>query len=178
MNNNVTDRFGITAGLTLIHVQYTSRRLGGTKHNVFPQNDVTDNHHFIMTSFRCHICPPKTPVPQLSRNGQFRYKYTVNTLCTAQYIIIHSCISICRACHCVLDTDCNSCTITSDFRCKLLMIRGELKLILGHGVKGKGQLLHYCMPVKPSVHNKHHAQFWPDHFKTSYVYNVLVWKYR
>ena len=46
-----------------------SGRLGGTKHNVFPQNDVKDNRRFIMMSFRRHICPPKTPVPQLSRNG-------------------------------------------------------------------------------------------------------------
>ena len=27
------------------------------KTNVFPQNDVKDNRPFIMTSFRCHICP-------------------------------------------------------------------------------------------------------------------------
>ena len=51
------DCFGITAGLTLIHAQYTSKG-GGTNYNIFPQNDVKDNRYFIMTSFRRHICPP------------------------------------------------------------------------------------------------------------------------
>ena len=37
--------------------------LGGTKHNVFPQNDIKDNHRFIMTSFRRHICPPQNASP-------------------------------------------------------------------------------------------------------------------
>ena len=54
--SNTIDRFGITAGLT----EYMrSWRLGGTKHNVFLQNDIKDNLRFIMTSFWRHICPPK-----------------------------------------------------------------------------------------------------------------------
>ena len=61
------DRFGIILGLT---VYMRSGRLGRTKHNVFPQNYVQGNHCFIMTSFRRHICPPKTAVPQLCRNSQ------------------------------------------------------------------------------------------------------------
>ena len=53
-----------------IHVQWASR---GTKRNVFPRFDVKDNCHFIMTSFRRHICSPKISISPLSGNGQLVY---------------------------------------------------------------------------------------------------------
>ena len=66
-----------------------SMRLGGTKHNVLLQNDVKDNRRFIMTSLRRHICPPKTPVLQLFRNGQL--SYVVNKILYAEHNGIFCC---------------------------------------------------------------------------------------
>ena len=43
---------------------------------------------------------------------------------------------------CGPDTDYNFCPITSNFTCTLFMMRGGTLLILGHGVKGQGQLWH------------------------------------
>ena len=45
------------------------------------ENDVGGNRRFIMMSFRRHICPPKSPVPQLSRNGQYSVLYVLFGQC-------------------------------------------------------------------------------------------------
>ena len=46
------------------------------------QNNVKGNRHFITTSFRLHICPHRTTVPQLSRNCELPHllKYTYKEL--------------------------------------------------------------------------------------------------
>ena len=54
----------------------------------------------------------------------------------------------------------------SNFTCKLWMMRGGTLLILGHGVKGQGQLWH---SVYSTLSTRYRLQFLPNHFQTSHV---------
>ena len=54
----------------------------------------------------------------------------------------------------------------SNFTCKLWMMRGGTLLILGHGVKGQGQLWHYEFKT---LWAGYRLQFLPYHFQTSHV---------
>ena len=53
-----------------------------------------------------------------------------------------------------------------NFTCKLWMIRGGILLILGHGVKGQGQLWHSEFKT---LWAGYRLQFLHDHFQTSHV---------
>ena len=54
----------------------------------------------------------------------------------------------------------------SNFTCKLWMMRGGILLILGHGVKGPGQLWH---SVYKTLWTQYRLQFLPNHFQTLHV---------
>ena len=54
----------------------------------------------------------------------------------------------------------------SNFTCKLWMMREGSRLILGHGVKGQGQLWH---SVYKTLWAGYRLQFLPSHFQTSHV---------
>ena len=54
----------------------------------------------------------------------------------------------------------------SNFTCELWVMRGGTLLILGHGVKGQGQLGH---SVYMTLWAGFRLQFLPDHFQTSHV---------
>ena len=55
----------------------------------------------------------------------------------------------------------------SNSPCTLLMMRGGTLLILGHGVKGQGQL---WQSVYKTVWTRYRLQFLPNHFQTSHAY--------
>ena len=54
----------------------------------------------------------------------------------------------------------------SNFTCSLWMMRGEILLILGHRVKGQGQIWH---SVYKALLANYRLQFISDHFQTSHV---------
>ena len=54
----------------------------------------------------------------------------------------------------------------SNFTCKMWMMRGGTLLILGHRVKGQGQLWH---SVYKNLWTREPLQFLPNHFQTSHV---------
>ena len=54
----------------------------------------------------------------------------------------------------------------SHFTCTLTIFRGGTLLILGHGVKGQGQLWHF---VYKTLWTRYRQQFLPNHFQTSHV---------
>ena len=54
----------------------------------------------------------------------------------------------------------------SNFTCKLWMMRGGSLLILGHEVKGQGQLWH---SVYKTLWSGYRQQFLPNHFQTLHV---------
>ena len=54
----------------------------------------------------------------------------------------------------------------SNFTCSFTMMRGRTLLILGHGVKGQGQLWHL---VYKTLWTRYRLQFLPNHFQTSHV---------
>ena len=54
----------------------------------------------------------------------------------------------------------------SNFTCKLWMMRGGTLLILGHGVKGQGQLWH---SVYKTLWTQYRLQFLHNQFQTSHV---------
>ena len=53
-----------------------------------------------------------------------------------------------------------------NFTCTFTMMRGGTLLILGHGVKGQGQLWH---SVYKTLWTQYRLQFLPNQFQTSYV---------
>ena len=54
----------------------------------------------------------------------------------------------------------------SNFTCKLFMMKGGSLWILGHGVKGQGQLWH---SVYKTLRAQSRLQYLPNHFQTSHV---------
>ena len=54
----------------------------------------------------------------------------------------------------------------SNFTCKLWIMKKGTLLILGHGVKGQGQLWH---SVYKTLWTRYRLQFLPNHFQTSHV---------
>ena len=54
----------------------------------------------------------------------------------------------------------------SNFTCKLCMMRGGTLLILGHGVKGQGQLWH---SMYKALWAEYRLQFMSNHIQTSHV---------
>ena len=54
----------------------------------------------------------------------------------------------------------------SNYICKLCMMRGGTLLILGHGVKGQGQLWH---SLYKALWTQYRLQFMSNHFQTSHV---------
>ena len=56
--------------------------------------------------------------------------------------------------------------LLSNFTCKLGMMREGTLMILGHRVKGQGQLWH---SENKTLWAEYRLQFLPDHFQTSHV---------
>ena len=54
----------------------------------------------------------------------------------------------------------------SNFTCTFAMMRGGTLLILGHGIKGQGQLWH---SVYKTLWAGYRLQFLPNHFQTLHV---------
>ena len=89
--NYTIARFRITAGLTLIHAQYTSRK---DKTQRLPANRRKNNHRFIMTSFRRHI--PHYASPAVIPNTFHKYVPTREKLIILQFVFGFPILCICQ----------------------------------------------------------------------------------
>ena len=58
--------------------------------------------------------------------------------------------------------------LLSNFTCTFAMMRGGTLLILGHGVKGQGQLWH---AVYKTLWTRYRLHFLPNHFQTSHAHS-------
>ena len=67
---------------------------------------------------------------------------------------------------CGHNSDYSLCPITFKLHMHFTMMRGGTLLILGHGVKGQGQLWH---SVYKTLWTRYRLQFLPNHFQTSHV---------